>query len=1077
MKRTALLVCLSACCLSWNMFILDALAQPSLPWPPGGGGGGGNTNSMPAIPSLPPYTAPGLKITIPVIDGTNFSLSLLEADPAGTYGIYFGTNLISGIWSNVVEGTMGQTNFSLPIPADASGYFRAARMDAPVANAGNISVFFPYEVVGTNVVAALVEGGPAMSMAITTNCAAVSNILWMPFSAVPLVTIGTNEGTYEVCFGFKGADGIEYWSAATVTLDLTPPLIVITNPVAGTTERPIIQIQGYSPERLANLDFDVVNASGALTNEPGFVVSQLFDTNQFQSTTNWFQCFDIGLTNGTNLITIRATDLAGNVTVTNLIYTLDFSGDTNPPALALIWPLAGMHISGANFTARGTLDDETAQIIAQIVSANGTTNLVEGLVERNGQFWIEELPLSDGTNDLILTAMDIAGNFTTINLPLIRSAVELVINPIAEDQLNQSAVTLSGTVSDANSEVWVNGVQAAVDGSGNWTAIDVPSLGGGTATFDAYAESANSNSPPVAQSLVVERPPFLAVVEYHDSWEEELHLWNGVVDTATFSKNWKGEITEGKGRPWELLYQGDSHYETLAYSYETRWNRQFTWSDSNSLGFYVEIVEDLPPDVQAYFIYTNAMTGAGNLFWGNSIPTDRLDLITAGHVLHYFANINYEWPYGNNERRKRVQRARTCLELRTGGKAGVNRKNLFRINVNGVRYGRPWNAAELEWFGTPVTNIPPASIQVLGKNVGNDGNLFLILPDNATLDATATAPGRHYNINVNATKHKLRMTANGIPLVSERITRNAKFCVGQKINLVSWMSPAIDEYVEEIDYEWLLQSIFVNYIENWPAEAKKYLIEWALTYQKDTHAWWVTGGDKRLGSEWDITFKNGQKAKVTGWGQMNMHRPEVVSFTNGAPYFPWITKDKATLGRPWLQLGGEYASEGGDMDFTAGVKSDFQGTIRWTQLINQYRHRDEYPTGSWTKTSGGQFWADGGEFYAPDVLSTELAPGVANQLTFADGPGNPVGISLTESHDIFKTYLRFKPTGDDSIWVTLGRVDWSWEATAINLLGYPYHNIPESWSITDTNILGPDFFDDTTFPFWLDKTTSIDIGF
>ena len=43
-----------------------------------------------------------------------------------------------------------------------------------------------------------------------------------------------------------------------------------TNPIPGVTFKPMIQLQGYCPEPLASLSFDVSNAAGLFTNEQGW---------------------------------------------------------------------------------------------------------------------------------------------------------------------------------------------------------------------------------------------------------------------------------------------------------------------------------------------------------------------------------------------------------------------------------------------------------------------------------------------------------------------------------------------------------------------------------------------------------------------------------------------------------------------------------------------------------------------------------------------------------------------------------------------------------------------------------------
>src|SRR5579862_9409570 len=111
-----------------------------------------------------------------------------------------------------------------------------------------------------------------------------------------------------------------------------------------------------------------------------------------------------------------ATDPAGNTTTSNVSFTLDYSGVTNPPALNVVWPQNGTLISGNSFTFQGLVDDSTATVTAQIVDATGDTNAAQGLVERNGKIFVNNLPMSAGTNFLTVTATNAAGLSTTTNL-------------------------------------------------------------------------------------------------------------------------------------------------------------------------------------------------------------------------------------------------------------------------------------------------------------------------------------------------------------------------------------------------------------------------------------------------------------------------------------------------------------------------------------------------------------------------------------------------------------------------------------------------------------------------------------
>jgi hypothetical protein len=293
---------------------------------------------------------------------------------------------------------------------------------------------------------------------------------WTAYSSSNIiVNLGPTQGWHQVYVGLRGLPSNAYqtWQATRLKLDLTPSLLVITNPTPGTVTQPVIQLQGYSPEALASISYDLTNAAGLVTNQLAIILGQYYDTNTLEFTTNNFQCFDVPLTNGLNIITLHAADMAGNVTTTNLNFTLDYSGDTNPPAIQLNWPQAGTKISGSSFTWRGWVSDPTAQVSAQIVNTNGTTNSVSGRVGRDGSFWIEGLPLSGGTNSLSLTAKDAAGNTSVTNIPVVKSSLVLTITSAGLGQAVQ------GTISDpTNYTIWVNGVKATNNLDGTWVAQD-----------------------------------------------------------------------------------------------------------------------------------------------------------------------------------------------------------------------------------------------------------------------------------------------------------------------------------------------------------------------------------------------------------------------------------------------------------------------------------------------------------------------------------------------------------------------------------------------------------------------------
>jgi hypothetical protein len=208
------------------------------------------------------------------------------------------------------------------------------------------------------------------------------------------------------------------------------------------------------------------------------------DTNSLEITTNWLECLDIELSIGVNTITLYAMDRAGNVSTNVFNYT--FVLPTNPPVLKVWWPQEGAQVCGTNFTVRGWVSDATAMVTAEIIGG-GTTTTADALVERDGRFWVKDLPLAGGTNSFELTASDVAANVAVTNITIVKSTVELTIDPPDGSVLNQPYVTVTGTINVSDYKVWVNGVEATLNGDGTWAAQDVPTTGGGTAVIQARA--------------------------------------------------------------------------------------------------------------------------------------------------------------------------------------------------------------------------------------------------------------------------------------------------------------------------------------------------------------------------------------------------------------------------------------------------------------------------------------------------------------------------------------------------------------------------------------------------------------
>ncbi len=560
---------------------------------------------------------------------------------------------------------------------------------------------FPSSYVNTNVVTgynSIISGEPAY-MAVLVNDTNQADAVWQAYSPNVTVNLDAGDGDYNVMVGLRGLplDAAQTWLEATLTLDPVPPVLEVTSPVSGTVSQPLIQLQGWASKTLRRLTFDVSNVTGVFTNQICSVTDEFYDTNVMKFTTNYFQCYDVRLTNGANLITLHALDLAGNTATTTISYTLDYSGDTTPPVLCLVWPQDGTQISGSNFTLQAQVDDDTAAITALIVDSNGDTNIVQGLVESSGAVWVNNLPLANGTNWLTLTAKDAAGNTSTTNLNVIDNDVGLVINPLASGQLNQSSVTVTGSINNSNDIVAVNGVAAEVNSDGTWEADNVPVDPTGTVGLNVQAGD-NSGNPLAAQSVYQAQPVTVKMVSYSG---------------------------------YHHMYAGSSDDEDNSV-----WTHQsggFDVGHSISPGSWIPFQ---PPVNYAWHI--NLAAGFDPAFEFAGVP---------GIVRMPEEASASSCPDGQND----VDKTRTRFMIVPSGRAAAGTMATYLVQA------RVWCFSDPYWAPTltlPYAQLLPASaINIQGMPLVDNGSgmseMILQAPANANVDVTPVAAGNYiFNVQV-----------------------------------------------------------------------------------------------------------------------------------------------------------------------------------------------------------------------------------------------------------------------------------------------------------------------------------------
>ncbi|MGD9874055.1 MAG: hypothetical protein AB7T27_07260 [Kiritimatiellia bacterium] len=258
-----------------------------------------------------------------------------------------------------------------------------------------------------------------------------------------------------------------------IILDTDPPTVTITNPVSNfTTSRRWINLEGTVTDTVSQVQ--VLIAS----NYADGVVGGNYIYTRYH------------LEEGTNIISVYGTDLAGNVGTQTVTVVQDFTDDTNAPSLTLNLPL-DYEISGGvtnwlNTTTygsnevlflNGTTDDETAEIEFLVVCEGQTNGPFSGTVQGT-QVW-GRVELSPGTNLLTALIDDAAGNVSTGTCAIVRDTNFLfeITDPVAYQVLNVRSTMVHGVASPnfLNATITVNGVVCDITDNGSNIAFETVS--------------------------------------------------------------------------------------------------------------------------------------------------------------------------------------------------------------------------------------------------------------------------------------------------------------------------------------------------------------------------------------------------------------------------------------------------------------------------------------------------------------------------------------------------------------------------------------------------------------------------
>jgi hypothetical protein len=226
------------------------------------------------------------------------------------------------------------------------------------------------------------------SVTVNGQPVAVSNCT---FSA----TLAAADGPFTVAIAATDLAGNQSATSATVTIDSVAPALTVAAPLAGlVTNAASIRVLGTvsdrSPVTLTIGGVAVPVASGAFA-------------------------YDAPLGSaGAVVLSIAATDAAGNVATTSVPVTVDRAA----PAVAIAGPLSGAVLRGPTVSVTGTIGDSSSTT----VSVNGVPAVFDPSSPALNRTFSATVPVADGAVTLVATATDAASNTSAASVSITSTA-------------------------------------------------------------------------------------------------------------------------------------------------------------------------------------------------------------------------------------------------------------------------------------------------------------------------------------------------------------------------------------------------------------------------------------------------------------------------------------------------------------------------------------------------------------------------------------------------------------------------------------------------------------------------------
>jgi len=410
--------------------------------------------------------APAIKITS---QQNNQHLSTTSIIVSGTLSDPTATVAVNGHAAQISGST-----FSYPglVLSEGQNTITVSAVD-PAGNIGTDSIVVNLDTVPPVVqITAPQQNSIVSTPSITVN-GTVNEAITSVYVNNTLATISGNRYSASGIFLVEGVNTITVsavdeagnsgMATVTVNLDTVPPVVQITAPHTNAILNvPMVTVNGTVSEPVISV---TVNGITAIVTETGYSLSGLM------------------LGEGTNTISVQATDVAGNIGTASIPVLID----TIVPTIQITSPRQNDYLNTSHVMVSGTVSEPVISL---------TINGIPAIITGNG-FNLSGVALAEGANTIVVQAVDQAGNIgtksVTVNLDTVLPQIQ-VLSPQAGAFVNKSAITVAGNVAELNlAGLWINETPVVLTNGSFSQSVLLPTEGVNSITIRA-TDLANNTS-------------------------------------------------------------------------------------------------------------------------------------------------------------------------------------------------------------------------------------------------------------------------------------------------------------------------------------------------------------------------------------------------------------------------------------------------------------------------------------------------------------------------------------------------------------------------------------------------------